>query len=182
MTKQKKNLLILVLIIFVGVLIYYFFSKKEIMTVDQKSEKDQSQKNSMELTIQGRRLLNPPKNLTKEKIKKIVPVNPPKESWKEGVEQTLRLQGGDAITKLEIKKAESFVWLVDGGPLNVESVVIRIQNEKKEETIFRALVDSSSGKILHTWDQPIVDPVNPRKKFKVKIDPRYFEDAPEAPR
>jgi len=177
MTKQKKNLLILFFMVITSTAIYYLLSQERIIFFEDEKMND-PQKSPENITIQGRRLLNAPKSLTAEKIKKIVPINPPHESWKKRIEHTLRLQGGDAIKTLDIEKAESFVWLVDGQPLNVESVVVRIQNEKNEETIFRALVDSSNGKILHTWDQPVVDPINPRNKFKVKIDPRYFENGP----
>jgi uncharacterized membrane protein YkoI len=104
------------------------------------------------------------------------PVNHVTQEWEPNLEKAIREQGGSAIKEVKIKKVDSIIWEQDGMALHAESVVISVKNDKDEETSFRALVDAQTGKILKNWDQPIIDPVNPRDNFKVRIDPRYHQE------
>jgi hypothetical protein len=109
-------------------------------------------------------------------ISKIKVSNKPTDNWEKSVEEALRTQAGEGIKEIIMKSVDSFVWTENGIALFVESVIVTIKNSRNEETTFRVMVDSQTGKILKNWDQPIYDPVNPRDNFKIKIDPRYHSE------
>lgn len=95
-------------------------------------------------------------------------------AWKSKVEKSLFLQGGRELKAVNIQRVDSFIWDYEGISLNVESVVISITNQKGEERKFRAMIDPLNGKILRTWDYPVVDSMNPREnQTGLKLDPRY---------
>lgn len=102
------------------------------------------------------------------------PVSSPE--WKELLEENLRAQGGDEIEEIKIDKVDSFVWSHEGVSLNVDSVVITISGRQNQRTKFRAIVDPRNGKILNSWDRPIVEYADPSKRRGIKIDPRYHQE------
>jgi hypothetical protein len=110
----------------------------------------------------------------KKKIADIEVKNPVSEDWEEKLVEALKNQGGESVEKIEIKKVASLVWVQNDVGINVESVIVTIKGKDKKESLFKALVDSQTGKILETWDRPIQDPSNPKKGFRLKVDPRYF--------
>lgn len=112
----------------------------------------------------------------KAKNQKPFLVSGPSPVWEEDLKETLLVQAGGLIKNIKIKSVDSFIWKQDGVAMQVESVIISFLNEDNQETKFRALVDPQNGKILRNWDQPIVDPGNPRDSFKIKIDPRYHNE------
>lgn len=95
--------------------------------------------------------------------------------WKENFEKIILMQSGGRAKDIVVTKIDSFIWTDSGQTLNVESVLVSLKNDKNESTKFNALVDSQSGKIIQTWNQPVKDPGNPRDSFGVKLDPRYNE-------
>lgn len=99
-------------------------------------------------------------------------VNKPDKNWKEKTEKSLRLQS-KAVKNITINPERSLVIIRDGNALLVESVVITLTNQADEESSFRAVIDSQTGKILETWDRSITDSMNPRDEFKFKLNPRY---------
>lgn len=135
----------------------------------------------------------PPTTHTKEKVpvyngRKVIglketEVNPDKikisnhisPDWKEKVTEGLKAQGGEDLKEINIEKVESLIVVQDGRALNAESVKVILKNQKGEESSFRALVDSQTGKILESWDRPVIDPANPRQEFGLKVDPRNYE-------
>lgn len=125
----------------------------------------------------GKRVLNLPPGHEKETLDNLHVSNTVSEDWQSKVEVALKLQGGDALKDVSIKKVESLVWIYNGVALNAESIEVTLKNEKGERTSFRAMVDSQNGKILQTWDQPVFDPINPHEKqFGIRVDPRYQND------
>lgn len=102
--------------------------------------------------------------------------NTPSPDWEEELKEALLYQAGNSITNIKIKHLDSFIWAHDGVAMHVESVVVSFLNENNQQTSFKALIDAESGKILKNWDQPIVDPGNPRDSFKIKLDPRYHNE------
>ncbi len=96
--------------------------------------------------------------------------------WKELLEENLRAQGGDEIEEIKIDKVDSFVWSHEGVSLNVDSVVITIRGRQNQRTKFRAIVDPKNGKILNSWDRPIVEYADPSKRRGIKVDPRYHQE------
>jgi hypothetical protein len=96
--------------------------------------------------------------------------------WKEKLEKTLKTQGGAFIKKIDIEKVDSFDWKVGKVDVRVDSIKVSLQNIKGQRSSFRAIVDASSGKILQTWDQPIVDNFSARTGGTIKIDSRYHND------
>jgi hypothetical protein len=128
------------------------------------------------LKIAGQRVIGLKKGHEKEDITKLKVANTPSPEWKEGLTETLKAQGGPSLRDITFEKVDSFVWAQDGVALFVESVIVTIKNENNASTTFRVLVDAQNGKILKNWDQPVIDPVNPRESFRIKIDPRYHTD------
>ena len=120
-----------------------------------------------------RKIIGLPPGVKKE-IKDIELNNSVSNDWEDKLIEALKNQGGDEVEAVEIKKISSFVWVQNDSGMNVESVVVTIKGKDKKESIFKAMVDSQSGKILETWDRPIHDPANPKKGFRLKVDPRYF--------
>lgn len=103
----------------------------------------------------------------------IAPLSP---ELKELIEESLRAQGGDDIEEIKIDKVDSFMWSHEGVSLNVDSVVISLRGRQNQQTKFRAIVDSQNGKILNSWDRPIVEYADPSKRLGIKIDPRYHQE------
>lgn len=100
-------------------------------------------------------------------------VNTPQKEWKKQLEQSLRDQGGDFITDVEIKHERSLIWHRDDQPLRVESVMITLTNKHKSQSHFRAMIEPQTGKILETWDKTIFEPADKQEEFRFKLDPRY---------
>lgn len=95
-------------------------------------------------------------------------------AWKSRVEKSLFIQGGKELKSVDIKRVDSFIWEHEGISLDVESVIVSVTNQKGEERKFRAMIDPLNGKILRTWDHPVIDPMNPRENQSgLKLDPRY---------
>lgn len=171
MTK-KQRALILATVCLVAVLIAYFLNQKDLPIVGKTTSpviKTQSP-----LPIIKREVASSQVTLPKNKAS--LPANIPSETWKVEVEKTLRQQGGNSLKSVSIDKVDSFVMNYEGIPLNVEAVAINLTNQNGEVTKFNAVVDSQNGKILRTFDLPIIDPVNPRAVPGIKIDPRYHSE------
>lgn len=96
--------------------------------------------------------------------------------WKENLERTLRTQGGALIKNVKIEKVDSFDWKVGKIDVRVDSIKVSLQNEQGQRSSFRAIVDASSGKVLQTWDQPIIDNFSAKTSGTIKIDSRYHND------
>lgn len=91
--------------------------------------------------------------------------------WKENFESNLR-DLSEGPTEITIDHERSINWNDHGQIIPAEAVKVTLKGEKKT-TNFRALVDSRTGRIIQTWDQPVYDPVNPREGFGIRLDPRY---------
>ncbi len=121
-------------------------------------------------------VMGPKKLMTREPASyaKHVPDSTPQ--WKDKLEATLFTQGKGTLKKAEIIKVDSFPWKL--GQLNVEvdSIIVKLEDIQGRHSSFRAIVDSSNGKILQTWDPPTIDNFDPKNKFGVKIDSRYHQD------
>lgn len=176
----SRNFKIIGLVLAFGLISYFFSGQKKIPQVSQviesQSEVKKYQIDVENLKIEGRKVIGLPPGNEKEMISKVQISNRPTDKWNESLEETLRIQAGEGIKEVTMKSVDSFVWSQDGIALFVESVIVTIKNPKNEETTFRVMVDSQTGKILKNWDQPIYDPVNPRDNFKIKIDPRYHSE------
>ena len=176
----SRNFKIIGLVLAFGLISYFFSGQKKIPQVSQviesQSEVKKYQIDVENLKIEGRKVIGLPPGNEKETISKVQISNRPTDKWNESLEETLRIQAREGIKEVIMKSVDSFVWSQDGIALFVESVIVTIKNSKNEETTFRVMVDSQTGKILKNWDQPIYDPVNPRDNFKIKIDPRYHNE------
>jgi hypothetical protein len=67
-------------------------------------------------------------------------------------------------------------WKVGNVDVKVDSVIVKLEHVKGHKSSFRAIVDSSNGKILQTWDQPYIDNFSSKSVESVKLDPRYHND------
>ena len=182
MTKKKLLLTLLGLILFAGIL---FWMKKETtpLIVELPAEKPAQMKTNpppqvdvQNLKIDGKKVMGLHPGKEKEEIKKLKMANNDTNEWEEKLEDALRDQGGPNVGEIQIKKVESLILAQDGLALNVTSAIVTLENEKKEKTTFRVLVDSETGKVLQNWDQPVIDPINPREGFGIKLDSRYHND------
>lgn len=102
------------------------------------------------------------------------PQNTPSPEWAPALEDSIRRQGGDDLKDLKITPIESLVWVHEGKALNVETAKVSFKDPEGREISFKAMVDSQSGKVLQTWDQPVFDDFSHKKKSGVKLDPRYL--------
>jgi hypothetical protein len=133
-------------------------------------------KDETKIEIKGKRVVGLSPGKEKEEFAKLEVTNVPSPEWKIELKSALMNQGGGLLKEITLKEVDSFVWVQEGVALFVESVIVTIKNEQDEKTRFKVLVDAQTGKILKNWDQPVIDPGNPRDSFKVKIDPRYNSD------
>lgn len=93
-------------------------------------------------------------------------------NWHDRVRDSFRKQA-PSVKDITITVEQSYVLVQGTNAINVESVKIILTNQRGEESSFRALVDSQTGKVIETWDRSLTDPMNPRDTFKLKLDPRY---------
>ena len=96
--------------------------------------------------------------------------------WKDQVEKALLAQGAGTVKSASVEKVDSFQWKMQHGEIPVDSVIVRLEHVKGHRSTFRALVDSSNGKILQTWDHPVIDNFRGRHSAGIKVDPRYHND------
>lgn len=78
------------------------------------------------------------------------------------------------MQELKITPLESLIWVHEGKSLNVETAKISFKAPDGREISFKAMVDSQTGKILQTWDQPVFDDFSHKDKSGIKLDPRYL--------
>lgn len=162
------------------VLFWRIFSSEEIQKTSPKPipsvQKTAPVIDFKERKIDGKKVVGLPPGKEEESLKHVQVANTVSEEWEENLEENLRAQGGSALKEITIRRVESLIWIQDGIALNVESAMVAIKDDRGAETKFRVLVDSQTGKILKNWDQPIIDPSNPRENFGIKVDPRYHQD------
>ncbi len=178
MTRRSFSIILILVIASVS---GYFYFREEPSSVKTKTLTEpplplQTKAMKIPLPVQdGRKILGvkPPEN---RPMKRIQVSNSISSDWEKKLKTSLLAQGGSAIKDINIKKVESLIWVQDQHALNVESVVIELKNDKDEESSFRAMIDSQTGKILETWDRPVTDPMNPKENTGLKLDPRYFND------
>ncbi len=96
--------------------------------------------------------------------------------WKEKLETTLKTQGGKLVTKIHIETVDTFDWKIGKVDVKVDSIIVKLENVNGQRSSFRAIVDATSGKILQTWDAPIIDNYSAKTSGDIKIDPRYHND------
>lgn len=175
MNKRYPYIFLLILV-FLGIFIFLrkeFSSHREIRT-EQPPQPSAKEPDPQEvIKIKGKRVVGLRPGHEKEQMAKMKVANSPSDSWEPALKETLRQQAGDNLKEISLNKVDSFVWAHDGIALFVESVIVTLKNKKNETTSFRVLVDAQNGKILKNWDQPVIDPANPRDEFRIKIDPRY---------
>lgn len=95
--------------------------------------------------------------------------------WKNQLEQTLFTQSSGNLKKAEIEKVDSFDWKIGKAHIKVDSIIVKLEHIQGQKTSFRAIVDASNGKILQTWDQPVVDEIG-GKASDIRIDSRYHHE------
>lgn len=179
MTKRKIYIIILIL---VALVISYFLRKENSSTPSPSAQHPSvahpspAKTDDKPIEIDGKKVIGLSPGKEAEEFKNLKVANTYSPEWKEHLEDSLRAQGGSALKDIAIQKAESFIWAQDGIALHVESAIVTLKNAKNEETTFRVLVDAQTGKVLRNWDRPVIDPMNPRENFGIKVDPRYHND------
>lgn len=174
MTNNKK-LTLLIASLLISLATYFIFETEEEDLVDTSLPAIPSTLAPVtDHQISGRKIIGLPPEKEEAVLKDLKVANVVSEDWSERLKESIQLQGGDEIEEIVLSKVASLIWVQNDVGINVESVQVRIKNKEGDETLFRALVDSQTGKILETWDRPIMDPVNPRKGFRLTVDPRYF--------
>jgi hypothetical protein len=170
MNKQRLAILILSLIIIAGVFIWLKRPETEIsQNTNQSVVKPTVQLSDMK----DREIIDQMKVPLKHLPAGVNFINLPSDDWEQKLTQSLKIQGGNSLKELEIKKERSLVWMRDENALLVESVVISMKNHQDVSSSFRALVDSQTGKVLETWDRTIFDPMDKSSELGFKLDPRY---------
>lgn len=168
----------------IGMVIYYFFFTanrapllpKFTPTQATRTAPTQASPVATEMKINGRKVINLPAGKTEKDLPDFIPQNIPSPEWQKSVKKALLLQAGGKLKDLKINTVESLVWIQNQTPLNVESVMISFRDPQNREIAFRALVDSQSGRLLQTWDQPVMDDFQNDSNEGIGLDPRYQED------
>lgn len=175
MTKRFVNIVLLSVLFFsIVMLIRTYFSSRKKSSPPSPSQNITI--NPEKFEINGRKVVGLPPGKEKETIQKLKVANKVTSDWEPELEKTLRAQGGDSLKEISFNKVDSFVWAQNGIALFVESVIVTIKNDKNTVTNFKVLVDAQTGKILQNWDQPVFDPLNPKDRFRIRIDPRYHSE------
>lgn len=171
MTKRYRYFLILTVLIVAA----YWFARPRFET-ESPDQKNKVTIDSTKLEINGVKVVGLAPGREQQEIKNLKVSNTPSSAWEEGLERSLRVQGGESLKDITFKKVDSFVWATEGIALFVESVIVTVKNDQNNETTFKVLVDAQTGKILRNWDQPVFDPANPRNNFRIKLDSRYHPE------
>ena len=100
--------------------------------------------------------------------------NEPVPVWESSLRDSIIKQGGAGVKDLQITPLESRTWVHEGKSLKVETAKISFKDPSGREISFKAMVDQQTGKVLQTWDQPVIDDFSHKDDFGVKIDPRYL--------
>lgn len=169
MTRNKYLAFIGPIIIIIAVVIFSKDSDKSTPEVVTKSETSKSHTINKS-PIKTNRVVPSPISRNPASIGY---VNKPSPHWQNRLETSLKEQGGDSLKNIQIKKERSLTWTRDEVPLSVESVIITLTNQQNEESSFRAIVDSQTGKVLETWDRTIFDPADVRAGFQIKLKDHY---------
>lgn len=125
------------------------------------------------LEIAGKKVMGLSPGREREELERLMVRNHPSPEWRGALEESLRHQGGSAIKDITIEREDSFIWSHEGIALHVETAKVTLRNQQDELSSFRVMVDAQNGKILQTWDPPVIDKANPREGFRLKLDPRY---------
>lgn len=162
------------------VTVFYFWPRVNILkfseVIDQSSTQNRNPIHQIDinnLQIDGRKVVGLLPGRERDQLRNMKVLNSPSQSWEESLKTNLQQQAGNTLKEIKLKKIDSFVWVHEGIPLFVESVIVTLKGDENQIVNFKVLVDSESGKILKNWDQPVFDPMDPRTNFKIKVDPRY---------
>ncbi len=173
MTKEQKRTSAILIPFIIALMCFWYID----------SENDGNGAESLSSTQAKERLKNHPKaqlrapaSVPQTALKAAVVPAVQAPVWKENLEKTLRTQGGTFVKNIEIEKVDSFDWKVGKVDVRVDSIKVSLQNIKGQRSSFRAIVDASSGKILQTWDQPVIDNFSAKTGGTIKIDSRYHND------
>ncbi len=100
----------------------------------------------------------------------------PSPVWKTKLEKSLLAQANGRLKSSEITKVDSFSWKVGKVEVPVESLLIKLVEVNGQVSTFRAMVDSTNGKILQTWDHPHSENFDDKNHDGIRIDSRYHND------
>lgn len=95
------------------------------------------------------------------------------EPWEENVKVHLKRQAMDDNVEVDIIKESTLFWEEMGTSIEANTIKVQLRTPAGETTSFRALIDANTGKVLRTWDRPVLDPINPRERSGIKINARY---------
>jgi hypothetical protein len=173
--KRKGQFLFAGLLLILALTALYFWKPVvpwEDPTPELKLEKRKAQPKSTSTAPQERRIIQDDHRPVKTTT--LLPQNTPSPKWKSSLQKSLIKQGGRDLKDLTITPLESLIWVHEGRALNVETARISFTTPEGNEISFKTMVDSQTGKILQTWDQPVIDDFSREKKSGVKLDPRYL--------
>lgn len=173
MTRQKKG--VIAVLIFIAGIIFLplFFGEKKVITsvLDNRKSQVGSQVDKAVSPVPVTALAATPDS----RLQKASP-EPREPVWKKNLEKTLFAQAGGTLKRVEIKVVDSFPWKVGAVELLVDSILVRLEGSKGQRSSFRAIVDATNGKILQTWDRPIIDHLDSKSDNGIRIDPRYHSN------
>jgi hypothetical protein len=175
MTKRNLLLLLLIFIMVIAVIILRMQEPQKVESSSVKDSPDFTSSTGRISSPQARKVSSLPpvkeaQSLPSENVQIAHQISP---HWEEELTEQLKSQGGSSLKEVKVKKIDSVIWKQHNLTLQAESVIVSLKNKQGEEVSFRAMVDSQTGKILESWDRPVVDPLNPREGFGLKLDPRY---------
>ena len=156
----NKKLLLLLISIFIMILFTYFYFGNRPNAILMTSAEDKNEQAAQVTKIRSQVIehvdnkLNP---VPKEKHSKSY-VNQISPDWKKKLENSLQYQMGSELKDLKVQPLKELILERDGHALHVQAVLIKIKNIADMESSFNAIIDSQTGKVIETWNQPVFEP------------------------
>jgi hypothetical protein len=91
--------------------------------------------------------------------------------WESKLRASLHAQANGNLKSVQLQKGGATPWQHDGVQIEAESVVIILERNDGNISMFRALVDPASGQILQTWDRPQEEGENPNHDGRISAQP-----------
>jgi|GEM_PF-4007879 len=101
--------------------------------------------------------------------------NPPP-PWEDQLIENLKAQAGDELEKIDYVVFERRSWPVNEIKIPVALTTLKLTRKGGMETKVDVMIDETTGKILQSWNAPVIDPVNPREEFRIKL-PNHSRDS-----
>lgn len=175
MTKEQRRALAVLIPFTIALMCFWIIDEEAQVSVSHPALPHSQMRPETSLKAQSRLPASVPANLQNAVVTH-TNTGPTQPVWKKQLEKNLIVQASGTLKNAEIDKVDSFNWRMGKVDVKVDSIIVKLEHVKGHRSSFRAIVDASNGKILQTWDQPVLDNFDSKTRYGVKVDPRYHND------